>query len=166
MSPLIEEFGLGHVKNADQSGFKYELHSGRTLEIKGEKKVDRVVQSKNSVTHSYTVIQTMSADGELIEPLYIVLQESAGKFGPQVEQTMLRPPNLKISCSRSGLMGKEHLQEWVKNVFVPSIQENDLLIIDSWSTFTEENIRKEIPEDKHVSRLYLTCHSMYIYNKI
>lgn len=33
---LIAEFGAHRVLNADQSGMKYEFHSGRTLRTKGE----------------------------------------------------------------------------------------------------------------------------------
>lgn len=150
----IEKIGPKNTHNADQSGFQYELHSTRSLDIKGEKKIERLVQSKNSTSHSFTIMPTMSADGILKSPLYIVLQETSNEFGPIVRETMIRPENLKISCSKSGKMGKEHLEEWVKEVYIPNVTESDLLIIDSWSTFTEENIRKGIPENKQVIKSF------------
>jgi len=36
---------------------------------------------------------------------------SSGKFGPVVERDMFRPKNMVISASKSGKMGKAHLDE-------------------------------------------------------
>ena len=106
VTPLIHDMGMNNVYNTDQSGFTYELHSGRTFEIRGERKVEWIVQSKNACSHSFNIMPTVSADGELISSLYIVLQETNGNFGPQVEKDFVRPSNLKILCSKSGKMGK------------------------------------------------------------
>lgn len=76
--PLLEEFGKENVVNADQSGFELELHAGRTLDFKGVKKVEVIAQSKNALTHSYTIMPTMTAAGKLIEPMYMVLRETNG----------------------------------------------------------------------------------------
>jgi len=75
----------------------------------------------------------------------------SGEFGPVVEQTMFRPPNMVISASKSGKMENRHLNQWVDKVFVPSTGENALLVVDSWSAFTEQNIRRMIPETKNVT---------------
>jgi len=75
---------------------------------------------------------------------------SSGKFGPVVEREMFRPKNMVISASKSGKMGKAHLDEWVEKVFVPCVGQDSLLVIDSWSIFTEENLRNMIPDDKKV----------------
>lgn len=79
-------------------------------------------------------------------------------------------------------MGKLHLEQWVTEVYVPSISRDEVdegavdepnagaqdlaianngsdsaaddtyvLVIDSWSTFTEGNIRGKIPIQKKVS---------------
>lgn len=56
-----------------------------------------------------------------------------------------------MSCSRSGKMGKEHLDEFVEKVYVPAIGEKSVLIVDKWSTFTEENILRKVPAGKDVS---------------
>ncbi|OQV21417.1 hypothetical protein BV898_04626 [Hypsibius exemplaris] len=42
---LITSYGPDCVLNADQSGFQYEIHSGRTLRTRGTKKVKACVQS-------------------------------------------------------------------------------------------------------------------------
>lgn len=77
--PLLDEYGRENVYNSDHAGFSYELHAGRTLDIKGVRKVEIVTQSKNALTHSYTILPTMSAAGKLVEPLYLILQEKDGK---------------------------------------------------------------------------------------
>ena len=78
--PIIQKLGADCVVNADQSGFEFELHAGRTLDNKGVKKVEVIVQSKKSLTHSYTIMPTMTASGILKEPLYLVLREPNGKL--------------------------------------------------------------------------------------
>ncbi|KAE8738879.1 hypothetical protein FOCC_FOCC015626 [Frankliniella occidentalis] len=123
----------------DQSGCNYETHSGRTVEIAGERKVERVVQSKNATTHSFTIMPTMSASGVLATPLYIV------------QQSLFNSPNLKISCSQSGKMGKSHLEEFVTDEYIPAVGPKSCLVVDSWSTFTEANIRAAIPREKEVT---------------
>src|SRR4051812_7315028 len=77
---LIHERPLAEVLNADQSGFPKELHSGRSLDTKGVKHVEAVVQSIDATTHSYTIMPTISAAGELKSPLFICLQERGGQF--------------------------------------------------------------------------------------
>jgi len=54
VKPLIEQFGSENIYS-DQSGFQLEIHSGRSLFNQGIKKVQRVVQSVASTTHSYTI---------------------------------------------------------------------------------------------------------------
>lgn len=99
---LINEIGVENTYNSDQSGFQLEMHSGRTLAIEGEKQVQCLVQSISSTTHSYTVQPTISADGELLSPLFLVLKEPSGEFGPVVSQTLFRPTNVYAVPSKSG----------------------------------------------------------------
>ena len=74
----VREIGLSNCYNADQSGFQLEMHGGRSLEFQGVKKVEVLAQSKNALSHSYTVFPMMSAAGKLVGPLYLVLQEPSG----------------------------------------------------------------------------------------
>jgi len=53
-------------------------------------KVECLAQSLNSLTHSYTIQPIVSADGELKSPTLIVLQETGGKFGPIVKNTLYK----------------------------------------------------------------------------
>lgn len=75
----IASKGPEKVTNSDQCGFECELRAGRTLTSKGLKKVVVVAQSKNALTHSYTIMPSVTASGKLIEPLYLVLREKDGK---------------------------------------------------------------------------------------
>jgi len=67
--------GEENVLNSDQSGFNLEMHTGRTLALKGQETVEALTQSVNSMTHSYTIQPLISAKGVLFSPLLIVLQE-------------------------------------------------------------------------------------------
>jgi len=66
------------------------------------KTVEAIVQSVSSTTHSYTIMPIISASGRLLSPLYIVLKESMGTFGPRVQDTLFRPVNIYIQASKSG----------------------------------------------------------------
>lgn len=98
----IANIGLKNVYNSDQSGFQLEMHSGRTLAVEGESKVECLVQSVSSTTHSYTIQPLISAEGKLFSPLFLVLKEKSGQFGPIVEKTLFRPENVYVSSSTSG----------------------------------------------------------------
>lgn len=114
----IEEYGLSNVYNSDQSGFQLEMHSGRTLAVEGEKQVECLVQSIASTTHSYTIQPTIAGDGRLLSPLFLVLKEPSGKFGPIVESSLFRPENVYIEVSKSGkLTSGNNKNIFLKNSF-------------------------------------------------
>lgn len=98
----IEKYGTQNVYNADQSGFQFEIHSGRTLTVEGTKQVECVVESVSSTTHSYTIQPTINAEGKLLSPLFIILKETKGEFGPIVEKNLFRPDNVFLVASKSG----------------------------------------------------------------
>lgn len=98
----LPAIGIQNMYNSDQSGFQLEMHSGRTLAVEGEKQIQCVVQSVSSTTHSYTIQPLISAMGQLLSPLFLVLKEPTGKFGPVVEQNLFRPPNVYVEASKSG----------------------------------------------------------------
>jgi len=47
------------------------------------KTVETVVQSQSAITHSYTIMPTISPSGLLLLPLYLVLKKISGSFGPR-----------------------------------------------------------------------------------
>jgi len=48
-----------------------EIHSGRTLTTQDVKTVETVIQSQSAITHSYTIMPTISASGQLLSPFYL-----------------------------------------------------------------------------------------------
>jgi hypothetical protein len=81
------------VFNIDQSRFDKELHSYRTLNFKGAKRVMVAVGSKNATTHSYMVMPWIDAAGGVSDILYLKSQEAKGQF-PQVYKPII-PDNIK-----------------------------------------------------------------------
>ena len=102
VKPLSVRIGPDNIYNSDQSEFQLEIHSGRTLAVQGTKKVECVVQSVFSTTHSYTIQPTITADGRLLSPLFMVLQEANGEFGPIIQKTLFKPTNVYVTASKSG----------------------------------------------------------------
>ncbi|CAF1265076.1 unnamed protein product [Adineta ricciae] len=154
----ISDYAADHILNSDQSSFNYDNPSTRTLAISGEKIIRGHVKSMNAVTHSYTIMTIIRMAGELIEPIFICLQESTGKLGPPVKQSIYQASNIHVSCSKSGKLTKTHIQYWAENVLSPSISEDCLLLLDSWSGQTDPNIyddifiKKSLPLDRYFFR--------------
>jgi len=104
--------GPDNYFNTDQSGFQLLLRSGRTLAFKGDRDVEAVTQSVTSLTHSYSTEYTISTAGKLLSPVYVVLEETGGDFGPIVKRSLFVAKNVRVSASTSGKLNKKHLQEW------------------------------------------------------
>ena len=128
-------FSRDQVFNTDQSGFEREMHRHHTLEFIGTQMVTGVAQSVSATTHSYTIQPTFSMDGLLMAPLLVILQESEGKFGPQVERTMYRSSELFVVASSSGKITKKIMDEWFRHVYLANAPSDSLLLLDSLSTY-------------------------------
>ncbi|CAK9825615.1 hypothetical protein ANTRET_LOCUS3585 [Anthophora retusa] len=139
-----------NVYNSDQSGFNLELHSGRTLAEEGIKIVEGGVQSVSSTTHSYTIQPTISADGQLLSPLFIVLKESTGHFGPIVEKHLFRPDNVYLAASKSGKLTTDHFKTWLREIYFANTGPTTVLILDSWSGHCNKTVNEVTPEGKNV----------------
>ncbi|XP_046434505.1 uncharacterized protein LOC124186668 [Neodiprion fabricii] len=156
VEPYISEYGYGqNIYNSDQSGFQIEIHSGRTLTEEGTQQVSCIVQSVTSTTHSYTIQPTISADGKLLSPSFIVLKEPSGTFGPIVEQHLFRPPNVFITAFKSGKLTSEHFKMWLEEVFIPKVGPKSLLLIDSWSGHCSRVVQETTPPDKKLTTLLI-----------
>lgn len=155
LQPIIDEFRdnfqkmvnqrkcqLSCIMNTDQSGFNYEIVSKRTLDIRGSKTVDATVIAKNKTTHSYTIQMTINAAGKFVGPLFIVLQESKGEFGPIVMQKVakLSTPHLFIRCSTSGKSTKQLTGEYFDKIRESIGGAASILVLDKWSGQTDEGV--------------------------
>lgn len=128
--------------NADQSGFAKEMHSQRSLAPIGSKKVERLIQSSSAVSHSYTVLPLLCADGTLGEKLYIVLQEPNGLFP---RSGHFNAHNLVVSPGRSHIMTKQHMAEFFeKCVFTPNASQTIYLVLDSWTSWKDHGYIKSL----------------------
>ncbi|XP_071050604.1 uncharacterized protein [Onthophagus taurus] len=166
----IQIYGPENTYNSDQSGFNLEFHSGRTLSDLGVKTVESVVQSVSSTTHSYTIQPVISADGKLLSPLFIVLKEPSGSFGPRVANTMFKADNIYVLASKSGKLTSEHMKNWLQNVYFPNTGSKSLLLLDSWSGHCPEVISEITPseygkillEDSLIRLFFTSMMSIYI----
>jgi hypothetical protein len=144
---LFPDFSLTHILNSDQSSFNYEKFSTRTLSRVGEKSTTGRIVSSSAFTHSYTIMPTINADGKIVGPVFVCLQEPTGKLGPRVLKSIYKASNIHITCSKSGKLTKSHIQYWAEEVLKPSVEENFLLLLDSWSGQTDCSIFDEIFDD-------------------
>ncbi|CAK9816662.1 hypothetical protein ANTQUA_LOCUS9052 [Anthophora quadrimaculata] len=129
------------------------MHSARMLSWKGEKHTQAGMQSSSAMTHSYTIQPTISADGQLLSPLFVVLKETSGQLGPRVQSRMFTAPNVVIGASTSGKLNKEFLRQWLESVFFPHSPENSILLLDSWTGYDGSLIRNVTPPNKTLTVL-------------
>ena len=144
---LIVNYEMTNIFNTDQSGFNYEMVSKRTLSVEGEKTTFGLIKSKSAVTHSYTIQPLISMTGKLLSPLYICLKENCkedGKFGPIVSQNLFEASNIYLTCSSSGKLTKNLVKDFYESVLLQNLNENNLLILDSWSGQTDEAMANQI----------------------
>lgn len=146
----IQSLGLAPSKmvNADQSGFTIEMLSARTLAIKGTRHVECAVQAVSSLTHSYTVMPIVSAEGCLAPKLFVVLKEKDGKFPDDFDRDAF--PNLVVRSHTSHIMTKNLMKEWLQTCLLNLEFAGDLLLlVDSWSSFKDhDTIQALVPDGK------------------
>lgn len=117
-------------------GLQLEIPPGRTLTVRGTKKVVRTVQRTNATTHSYTIHVQMNASGKLAPKLPVVLYEPAGLPKRAAEQ-IGNYQNLHIYSSKSGLMGSDIAKKWMDEVFLNFVEDGSVLIIDAWKGYQQ-----------------------------
>lgn len=145
----ISKYAPHEIFNSDQSGFNIELLSGRTLAEKGSADVVSSIRQSFSMTHSYTIQPLISMSGELKQPLFIVLQEKDGSFGPLVTANLFRHPEIFVQCSSSGKLTKPLLKKWFVEVYFNSFTSQSLLLLDSYSGHKDlTEVNKHLPRGK------------------
>lgn len=117
-------------------GVQLEVTSGRTVAIRGTKKVIRKVQRVNATTHSYTIHIQMNAFGFLAPKLPIVLYEPSG-VPKRFKDNITNYLNLHVYWSKSGMMGSEIAKQWMNEVFLPIVEQDSVLIIDAWKGYAQ-----------------------------
>ena len=102
--------------------------------ITGERTTEVAVKKKNNVTHSYTVQSITSADGQLLDKFFLVLQEKENVFGKRVEKDLIVPPNVVVRASKSGKSSDEKHHIFLNEVLRPLVDRKFLLFLDYWPT--------------------------------
>ena len=116
------------------------MHTRRTLAFTGTPTVESLAQSINSMTHSYTIATPLiSANVFLLSPLFIVLQEKNGTFGPIVQNKLFKSENVIVKASTSGKLTSSLVRSWFQEVFLPASTERCMLLLDSWSAHNSSN---------------------------
>lgn len=123
------------------------MHKQRTLEFKGTQQVTGRVQSQGAMTHSYTIQPTVSMDGTLMTPLFIVLQEKDGVFGPIVSETMFKHPEIHPVASTSGKVTNAIIDGWTSDIFFKKAGSKSLLIVDALKMYNRNRINERKPEN-------------------
>lgn len=137
---LLPNFTPEEVINTDQSGFSYEIHGNRTLSFQGERDTLALTRCRNATTHSYTIQPMISASGDLLSKLMIVLQEPSGSFGPRVLDELPRYDDVFVACSTSGKVTINIMKEWTQRCLKPVIGSKCLLLCDSFNIHRHENL--------------------------
>lgn len=131
---VYPKFTHDQIFNTDQTGYNYEMTRDRTMDLIGARQVHVQVMNTFATSHSYTIQPLVSMDGKLLPKLMIVLQEKDGQFGPQVQRALQKPPNVFLTCSRSGKVDTNILKQWTENCFAPFVNKQACLIVDSFSS--------------------------------
>jgi hypothetical protein len=138
-SQYISVVGAARVVNTDQCGYTREIHTGRTLSFRGDAVVPAQVQSVNHTSHSYTVMPTLSATGELYPKMLLVLQEPTGELGPIVSSKLKIPDNIEVVASKSGKMSAKDVNTYIEKCLIPFCGSKITLILDQWNGFKNRN---------------------------
>uniref|UniRef100_A0A1B0CYV5 DDE-1 domain-containing protein n=1 Tax=Phlebotomus papatasi TaxID=29031 RepID=A0A1B0CYV5_PHLPP len=147
---------LEKVINIDQMGINLEVATGRTLEIQGANKVERIVQAENAVKHSLTIMPAVTASGKIISPLYVMLKEPhkdayTGIFGSQVEKKMFKHENIFVKAHSSAVMNKTRTKEYFQDLLFVHAP-NDFLQFKHFLKKCQNRIRLENLEECSIAK--------------
>ena len=78
-----------------------------------------------------------SADGQLLDKFFLVLQEKENEFGTRVQRDSIVPPNVVVRASKSGNSTDEKHRTFLNEVLPPFVGRKFLLFLDCWTTQTD-----------------------------
>lgn len=137
------------------------MMSGRSLDFEGVKTVEMQVANISATTHSYTVFPNIRADGTILRKIFVTFYEPNIK----TEKGVVKIPKIFFDdleefthtiipkATKSGLMTSELSIEWFHEQFMPVLEDNSLLLLDSWTGYKQmlalpavrrKNLRVEI----------------------
>lgn len=136
------------------------------MALKGTKIVKAVIQPIPSITHSYTIQSTVSANGKLVSPLFVVLIETSEVLGLQVQLTMFKAMNIYATVSTSGKLTKEHFKTWLREVYFPNTNDKIVLLLDSWSRHYRRTLKEATTTNKEIMLFMIPQKLQNIYNRV
>ncbi|CAF2086893.1 unnamed protein product [Rotaria magnacalcarata] len=80
----------------------------------------------------------ITAAGELINSVFICLQERTGRF--PVTKAIFSPSSVVTTCSESGKLNKSLIEHWIREVLDKVTSNRFLLLIDQWSPQTDISV--------------------------
>jgi hypothetical protein len=78
-----------------------------------------------------------SADGQLLDKFFLILQEKENEFGKRVQRDLIVPPNVVVRTSKSGKSSDEKHHTFLNEVLRPLVGRKFLLFLDCWTTQTD-----------------------------
>lgn len=75
-----------------------------------------------------------SADGQLLDKFFLILQEKENEFGKRVEKDLIVPSNVVVRASKSGKSSSEKHRIFLNEVLRPLTGRRLLLFLDYWPT--------------------------------
>ncbi len=78
-----------------------------------------------------------SADGQLLDKFFLILQEKENEFGTRVQRNLIVPPNVVVGASKSGKSSDEKHRTSLNEVLRPLVGRKFLLFLDCWTTQTD-----------------------------
>lgn len=127
----------------------------------GVREVTRVVRSTASLTHSFTAMPVIYADGRLGDKLLVILKEKNGVF-PQAGHW--QAPNLLVMAGTTHIMTKAQVPCFVREcVAGPSTPPLTILLVDSWAGFRDHaNMLSQVPSGKEVRPMTIPAGATYL----
>nr|pir hypothetical protein F30F8.4 - Caenorhabditis elegans [Caenorhabditis elegans] len=145
----ISNYHPSMVFNCDQTGIQKELYPARSLAFMGEKTVERLAQSKSSLTHSFTFLPMIFLDGSMGPKAFMVIAEPKGQFPPS--RPIPNCPNLEVRAGyKTHIMTKQLMCDFFEScVFIPSVPKKLYIMLDSWPAFKDHTTIKNLVPNGH-----------------
>lgn len=135
-----------YIINMDQTPIFFSMLPSTTLERSGSRTVN--VRTSNDSTMRVTVAVTVTANGEMLTPLFVF----KGKPGGRIEREFgTYPANGTYSVQEKAWMDERVMLLWVKQVLGPYIETappgiQPILLLDSYRCHMMESVRRVIEE--------------------
>ncbi len=98
-------------------------------------------------------MKSISADGDLLSPLFVDLQEPDRKFGPRVEENLFQAPNICYGI-KIRKIDERTFNRMAENVYFANTPDKSILLVDSWTTYNDKNAIEGVkPAEKNFNTL-------------